>query len=47
MKISNFYFLILAIAQSIDIISPLAPFSAIAPLIFVIFIGLLREAIED
>lgn len=44
---ANFYFLIIAILQSIPIISPLTPFTAIAPLVIVISISLLREAFED
>jgi hypothetical protein len=35
-RLSNCYFLIVAILQSIPTISPLHPYSAIAPLIFVI-----------
>ena len=46
-RLSNWYFLITAILQSISIISPLAPFSAIAPLVFVLCVSLLREGVED
>lgn len=46
-RYANIYFLITAILQSSPYISPLNPFSAIAPLIFVIGVSLLREAIED
>lgn len=33
--------------QSISIISPLNPATAIAPLVFVIAVSMIREAIED
>ena len=47
MRVANFYFLATAVVQSISIISPLAPFSAIAPLVFVLVVSLIREAIDD
>ena len=37
----------IAIVQSISIISPLNPGTAIAPLVFVIAVSMIREAIED
>lgn len=40
---ANIYFLIIAVLQSIPIISPLGPFTAWAPLIFVIIISMIRE----
>ena len=46
-RIANFYFLIIAILQSISIISPLSPFSAIAPFVIVIGLSMFREALED
>lgn len=46
-KMSNFYFLCTAVVQSIEIISPLTPFTAIAPLCVVLTVSLIREAIED
>lgn len=46
-RLSNWYFLITAVLQSISIISPLAPFSAIMPLAFVLCVSILREGIED
>jgi magnesium-transporting ATPase (P-type) len=46
-RYANIYFLIMAILQSIPIISPLNPLSSIAPLTFVIGLSLLREALED
>ena len=46
-RLSNCYFLIIAILQSLPQISPLHPFSAIAPLIFVLALSMLREGIED
>ena len=44
---SNVYFLFTAIIQSIPIISPLSSATAIIPLIFVLGISMIREAIED
>jgi phospholipid-transporting ATPase len=46
-RVANVYFLITAILQSIPIISPLHPFSAIAPLIFVLAVAMTREGVED
>ena len=46
-RLSNVYFLFTAIIQSIPIISPLTALTAIVPLIFVLGISLIREAIED
>ncbi len=47
MRIANFYFLATAIVQSIKIISPYEPFTAIAPLGFVLLVSLIREGIDD
>jgi hypothetical protein len=44
---ANLYFLVIAILQSIKQISPLTPVTAIAPLVMVVCVSLLREAIED
>lgn len=44
---ANIYFLIIAIIQSIPVVSPLSSTTAIAPLVFVISVSLIREAIED
>ena len=46
-RISNIYFLITAVLQSIPEISPLQPFTAIAPLVFVLGVSMIREGIED
>jgi magnesium-transporting ATPase (P-type) len=46
-RLSNFYFLVIAILQSIPAISPLNPFTAIAPLVFVIGLSMARDAYED
>ena len=46
-KYANIYFLITAILQFIPAISLLSPFSAIAPVIFVISLAVLREGYED
>lgn len=44
---ANYVYLIAAIAQSIPAISSLSPITAIAPLIFVLAVALIKEAIED
>ena len=46
-RASNVYFLFTAIIQSIPLISPLTSLTAIIPLIFVLGISMIREAIED
>ena len=46
-RLANIYFLLMAILQSISIISPLDPTTAILPLVFVICVSMLREGIED
>lgn len=46
-RYANIYFLVSAIMQSIPLISPLTPFSAVAPLIFVISLSMIREGYED
>jgi phospholipid-transporting ATPase len=46
-RYANIYFLAIAIIQSIKILSPLNPFSAIAPLIFVLGLSMVREGYED
>lgn len=46
-RLANVYFLIIAIIQSIPLISPLSPLTAIAPLAFVISVSIIREGIED
>lgn len=40
-------YLISAVLQSITIISSLSPITAIGPLMFVLFVGLIREGYED
>ena len=47
MRLSNIYFLITAIIQSIKLISPLTEYTAIVPLIFVLGVSMIRELIED
>ena len=44
---ANIYFLICAILQCIPQISPLSPVTALIPIIFVLSVSLIREAIED
>ena len=46
-RLANVYFVTLAIIQCIPIISPLGPTTAIAPIVFVFSVSLIREAIED
>ena len=46
-RIANVYFVALAIIQCIPIISPLGSSTAIAPIVFVFAVSLIREAIED
>lgn len=47
MRFSNIYFLFVAILQSIPIVSPLHPLTAINPLVFVLVVSMVREAFED
>ena len=47
MRLANGYFLICAIIQCIPQISPLGPASAVVPIVIVISVSLIREAIED
>jgi hypothetical protein len=44
---ANIYFLLLAILISIPIISTLSPITSVAPVIFVLGTGMIREAWED
>ena len=46
-RLANIYFVFIAIIQSIPIISPLGAATAIAPLVFVLTVSLIREAVED
>ena len=46
-RLANIYFVFIAIITSIPIISPLGPATAIAPLVFVLAVSLIREAVED
>ena len=46
-RVANIYFLIMAVIQSIPIISPLNPATAIAPLVLVVAVSMIREGIED
>ena len=47
MRPANIYFLFCAIIQCIPAISPLGPETALIPVIFVLSVSLIREAIED
>ena len=46
-RYANIYFLIAAVLQSIPLISPLNPASAVIPLIFVLSLSMIREGVED
>ena len=46
-RLANFYFLIIAVLQSIEAISPLPPITAILPLVFVVGISMLKNGVED
>ena len=46
-RLANIYFLFMTIIQCIPILSPYNPATAIAPLIFVLGVSLIREAVED
>ncbi len=43
----NIFFLVTAVLLSIPVISPLEPATAIGPFLFVLFISIIREGIED
>ena len=47
LRFANIYFLLTAVLQSLPAVSPLQPYSAIAPLCFVLLISLIREGVED
>ena len=44
---ANIYFLVSAILNCIPQISPISPITAIAPLVIVLAVSLIREAVED
>ena len=44
---ANIYFLVTAILNCIPAISPISPITAIFPIVFVLAVSLIREAIED
>jgi phospholipid-translocating ATPase len=46
-RVCNFYFVFIAILQATPYMSPLDPFSAILPTLFVIGISVVREGFED
>ena len=47
MRLSNCYFLLVTILQSIPAVSPLNPLTAIFPLMFVLTLSMAREGYED
>lgn len=46
-RLANVYFLLIAILQTIEVISPLNPLTAWAPLVVVLGISMIREGWED
>jgi magnesium-transporting ATPase (P-type) len=46
-RVSNFYFLIVVIIQLVPSISPLIPITSILPLVFVLVVTAIKEALED
>lgn len=46
-KTANVYFLMIAVLQSISVISPLHPITAIFPLMCVVLFGITKEGVED
>ena len=46
-RVANIYFLFTAILQCVPIISPLGSGTALAPIIFVLCVSLIREGVED
>ena len=46
-RLANIYFLVSAILQCIPLISPLAPASAVVPIVIVLSVSIIREGIED
>ena len=46
-RLANFYFLCIAVMQSLPVLSVLNPVTSILPLIFVVGISMLRDAFED
>ena len=46
-RLANLYFLIIAILQSISYIFPLQSLSAVATLVFLLSVSIIREAVED
>ena len=47
LRLANIYFLISAILQSIPIISPMTPATAVVPIVIVLSVSIIREGIED
>jgi phospholipid-transporting ATPase len=47
LRYANIYFTIIAVLVSVPILSPMNPFSSIAPLIFVLGVTMVREFFED
>jgi len=46
-RVANIYFLFIAILYCFDDVTPVSPWSAIIPLIFVLMLSLIREGVEN
>jgi magnesium-transporting ATPase (P-type) len=46
-RLANFYFLCIAVMQSLPVLSVLNPITSILPLVFVVGVSMLRDAFED
>jgi len=46
-RFANCYFLLVTVLCCFPSVSPFAPISAIAPFVFVIFVSVIREGVED
>eukprot|EP00741_Cyanophora_paradoxa_P007254 tig00001095_g7017.t1 len=47
MRIANFYFLVIACIQLVPKLSPISPWTSIMPLLFVLSVTAVKEAVED
>lgn len=46
-RVANFYFLLAAVLSMTTSVAPVKPISLVAPLVFVVGISMLKEAVED
>jgi diacylglycerol kinase len=47
LRLANFYFLCTAILQCIPGLSPIHPLTAVGPLVLVLVVAMIKEALED